>query len=140
MNNLISLTPLSLFHSSLDNFFNDESFYRSNLTEDDFLPIDISKSDDEYIIKASLPGCKKKDLDVQVHDNVLTIKSILNENKIDSKYKYIKRERNYSSFNRSLRLPDAVDGDKTNAELKDGVLLITIPLSEKSKPKKINIS
>tara|TARA_Y100000590_G_scaffold459746_1_gene617557 strand:- start:625 stop:1047 length:423 start_codon:yes stop_codon:yes gene_type:complete len=140
MNNLISFTPLSLFHSSLNNFFTDESFLGSNYVENDFLPIDVFKSVDEYVIKASLPGCKKEDLDILVHDGVLTIKAKLKEDFSNSKFQYLKRERNYSSFSRSLKLPDAVEDDKTVAELKDGVLSLTIPLAEKSKPKKINIS
>ena len=140
MNNVISLRPLSLLHSSFDSFLNDDHFFENSYVNDDFLPIDVSKSDDEYVVKASLPGCKKEDLDILVHDGVLTIKASLKDDISNSKFKYLKRERNYSSFSRTLRLPDVVEGDKAEAELKDGVLFLTIPLAEKSKPKKINIS
>ena len=140
MNNVISLRPLSLFQSSFDSFLNDDHFFENSNVNDDFLPIDVSKSDDEYVVKASLPGCKKEDLDVLVHDGVLTIKASLKDDISNSKFKYLKRERNYSSFSRTLRLPDVVEGDKAVAVLNDGVLFLTIPLAEKSKPKKINIS
>mgnify|MGYP001959113994 CR=1 FL=1 len=140
MNNMISFRPLSLFDSTFDSFFNDDSFLRSSYVENDFLPIDVVKSDDEFVIKASLPGYNKEDLDIMVHDGVLTIKADLEDDISNSSFEYLKRERNYSSFSRTLRLPDAVEDDKIVAELKDGVLLLTIPLAEKSKPKKINIS
>ena len=140
MNNVISLRPLSLFNSSLSSFLNDDELSRNSYVNDNFLPIDISKSDEEYVVKASLPGCKKEDLDVLVHDGVLSIKASLKDDDSNSKFMYLKRERNYSSFSRTLQLPDVVEGDKAVAELKDGVLFLTIPLAEKSKPKKINIS
>ena len=140
MNNMISFRTLGLFDSTFDSFLNDDSFLRNSYVENDFLPIDVVKSDDEYVIKASLPGYKKEDLDIMVHDGVLTIKADLKDDISNSSFEYLKRERNYSSFSRTLRLPDAVEDDKIVAELKDGVLLLTIPLAEKSKPKKINIS
>ena len=75
MNNLVSLRPLSLFHSSFDTFFHDDAFAGNKYKDKEYLPIDVSKSDDEYLVKASLPGCKKEDLDILVHDGILTIKA-----------------------------------------------------------------
>ena len=140
MNNLVSLRPLSLFHSSFDTFFHDDAFAGNKYKDKEYLPFDVSKRDDEYLVKASLPGCKKEDLDILVHDGILTIKATINEDNEKNNFKFLRKERIFSSFTRSMRLPDAVEGDKIVAALNNGVLSLTIPLAEKSKPKKINIS
>ena len=138
MNNLVSLRPLSLFHSSFDTFFHEDAFAGNK--DKEYLPIDVSKSDDEFLVKASLPGCKKEDLDILVHDGILTLKATINEDNEKNNFKFLRKERKFSSFTRSMRLPDAVESDKIVAALNNGVLSLTIPLAEKSKPKKINIS
>lgn len=100
--------------------------------------VDISETDGNIQVKAELPGLEAKDIDVDVTDNVLTLRG---EKKMEEEQKgerCICRERYSGSFQRSFRLP-GVQSDKVNAEFKNGILTITIPKSEESKKKKVKI-
>ena len=102
--------------------------------------IDITESKDSYQFQADLPGVDKKDVDISVKDGVLTIngekKSVHSDN--DSKgYQYY--ERSYGKFSRSFRLPRHVDTTDVHAELKNGVLALSIKKTEEAKPKQIEI-
>lgn len=102
--------------------------------------IDVAETDNEYLIKAEIPGVKKEDLNVSVQDGVLTINA-------ESKYKdeerkdgrLIRQERRYGKYVRSMRLGKDVDSTKVKAEYKDGVLELKLPKVEEVKPKKIAI-
>jgi HSP20 family protein len=100
--------------------------------------VDIAEMDGTIQVKAELPGLEAKDIEVDVTDNVLTLKG---EKKMEEEKKgerSICRERYSGSFQRSFRLP-GVQSDKVDAEFKNGVLTINIPKSEESKQKKIDI-
>jgi HSP20 family protein len=106
------------------------------------LPIDIAEKDGDIVVRASLPGFAKDEIDVQVHDGVLSItakRSEQHEESGDDGERYYRRERRIGSVSRRIALPDGVDGAKTEAELRDGVLTLTIPTPEESKPKQIEI-
>ena len=92
------------------------------------------------MLKAELPGIDPKDVDVQVENNVLTLRG---ERKLDSEVKresYHRVERSYGAFSRSFTLPTVVDTEKIKAEYKDGVLRLVLPKKEEAKPKQISIS
>ncbi|MBE0688261.1 MAG: Hsp20/alpha crystallin family protein [Anaerolineaceae bacterium] len=102
-------------------------------------PVDIRVADDEYLVEAFLPGVSTEDLDIQIESNVVTIKGELKiEGNEDDRY--LLRERPAGMFQRSIELPDDVDADKVEAELKNGVLTLRLPKSELAKPRKIKIS
>ena len=102
--------------------------------------IDVTETDNEYLIKAEVPGVKKEDLDVSVQDGVLTINA---ESKYESEEKkegrLIRQERRYGKYVRSMRLGKDVDSTKVKAEYKDGILELKLPKVEEVKPKKIAI-
>ena len=102
-------------------------------------PVDIRVADDEYLIEAFLPGVSADDLDIQIESNVVTLKGELciERNEED---RYLLQERPSGSFQRSIELPDDVDADNVEAELKNGVLTVRLPKSELAKPRKIKIS
>jgi HSP20 family protein len=106
----------------------------------DWLPaIDVHNTKDNIVIKADLPGLTKDDINVNVQDDLLTISG---EKKRESEIKeedYLRSERYYGAFHRALRLPAHVDGTKVDASFKDGVLKLTLPKKEESKPKQIKI-
>jgi HSP20 family protein len=86
------------------------------------------------------PGIEPKDVDVRVENNVLTLRG---ERKFESEVKrekYHRVERAYGTFSRSFTLPSVVDTEKIKAEYKDGVLQVTLPQREESKPKQIQVS
>ena len=106
------------------------------------LPVDIAEKDGDIVVRASLPGFAKDEIDVQAHDGVLSITarhSEQHEESDDDGERYYRRERRSGSVSRRIALPGAVDGAKVEAELRDGVLTLTIPTPEEAKPKQIEI-
>ncbi len=98
--------------------------------------VNVQETDDDFLIEVAAPGLDKKDFNVNLDNNVLTISSE-KEHKDEEKEgsRYMRREFSYTSFSRSFTLPEAVDAEKIKAKHKDGVLLITIPKKEESKRK-----
>ncbi len=101
--------------------------------------IDIYDSKDNVVVKADLPGLKKDDIEVLIQDNILTIKGEKKQEREVKEEDYIRSERFYGSFHRSISLPSEVDGSKVKAVFKDGVLELTLPKKEEAKPKQIKI-
>ena len=102
--------------------------------------VDIYEHEGNLVLKAELPGIDPKDVDVQVENNVLTLRG---ERKFDSEVKreeYHRVERAYGTFSRSFTLPNVIDTAKIQAEFKDGVLRVTLPQREEAKPKQISIA
>lgn len=104
------------------------------------LALDVAESDDDYVVKASLPGIKPDDLEITFSENVLTIKGKVTEDKELEEAHYHMRERRYGSFSRSIRLPSGIKSEKIEASYEDGVLKLHLPKAEEAKPKKITIS
>jgi len=102
--------------------------------------LDLYEDKDNVFVKAEVPGMKKEDIDVSLHDNALTISGERKfEQKQDDAENY-RSERFFGRFSRSVTLPMAVDGNKVTASYKDGILTITLPKSETAKPKQIEVS
>jgi HSP20 family protein len=102
-------------------------------------PIDLSETDEALTLQVDLPGLKKEDIEVAVVDNVVTIKG-----KRDKDYEaradgYHRYERRYGSFQRSFEIPGGFDGNKAAASYEDGVLHVTLPKREETKPKHIEV-
>jgi HSP20 family protein len=102
--------------------------------------VDIHETNDSYVVKADLPGVNKDDIHVDIRDNTLTIRGEKKYEEKVSKDNYVRTERAYGTFLRSLILPQNVDADKIEAKYKDGVLELTIPKKEEAKPKQIEIN
>lgn len=146
-----STSPLSIL-DEMDRLFDDfrsgfENFWITPggwATETLRAPaVDLIDEGDKYRLHAEMPGIKKDDVNVEVTDNAIEISAETKEEKKeeDSKEGYIRRERRFSKFYRRVPLPEAVDTESTDAELKDGVLTIRIPkmaVPEK-KTKKIGV-
>lgn len=101
--------------------------------------VDIIDHDHEIEIQAALPGVRKEDLDVSISENSITIRaSTRTEQKQENKHFY-RQEISRGEFQRTLSLPANVDNEQAKATFKDGILDITLPKSEKSKRKSIEI-
>jgi HSP20 family protein len=116
------------------------------LYEGDWSPrLDLFENDDAYFLKVDVPGVKEKDLELSVTNDVLTLKGKravgADEDEAMKKgRRYQREERMYGSFQRTVPMPMPVDADNVDAKLRDGVLYITLPKREETKPKKINVS
>ena len=100
---------------------------------------DISENDNEYVVKAELPGIDAKGLDIQFTNGLLTVKGEKKQEEEDKGKDYHCVERRYGSFQRSFRIPDHIHTDKIDASYKDGILTLTLPKDESSKTKKIEV-
>ena len=99
----------------------------------------ISETDAEYLIKAELPEVKKEDVEITVHEGVITVKGERREESAVESEKQHRVESVYGSFSRSFALPADVDESGIRAESKDGVLRVHLPKTEVKKPKAIEI-
>ncbi len=101
--------------------------------------VDIMDEKDQIKVKADLPGLKKEDIEVNVENDVLTIKGEKKEEKETKEKDYIRSERYYGAFHRAFTLPASVDAAKVNASYKEGVLEISLPKKEGAKAKQNKI-
>ena len=102
-------------------------------------PIDVYESNDNIVLKADLPEVSQNDVDISVQGNTLTIKGERKrENEVQEKDFY-RMERSYGTFTRSFSLPPTVDTEKIDASFSKGVLKVTLPKREESKPKQISV-
>ncbi|HVN56337.1 MAG TPA: Hsp20/alpha crystallin family protein [Anaerolineaceae bacterium] len=114
----------------------DEEFNRSLNWN---LPLDVSENQEEYIVKASLPGVNPDDLDISVDGNTLTIRAEVKADEEKKGETYHLRERRYGVFSRSITLPSTVKADAIEASYDNGVLTLKLPKTEEVKPRKIQI-
>lgn len=141
------MAPFAPFRQVMDRFF-DDPFFRTpfptlaGLNNDEgSLALDVYEKDGNLVVEASLPGYKKDEIDVQVHDGILSIKAQRSEEHEEGEKggKYYRRERSWGSVSRRVALPGIVEDSQVDAELKNGVLRLTIPVPEKASPKQIEI-
>ena len=146
MSNLVRWEPfrdLISLREAMDRLF-EESFVQPRagwptLVGAGTLAVDVYETDDAVVVKSSIPAVKPEDVDVSITGDTLTIKG---ETKTEEEVKeenYIRRERRYGSFCRSLTIPLPVVADKAQAEFENGVLTLTLPKAEEVKPKAIKV-
>ncbi len=100
--------------------------------------VDVIERDAEVVVRAEVPGIDKKDLDVSVANNTVTIKGTTKKESKEEKGDYHRREISASSFSRTVVLPTAIDGANAKASFRDGVLELTLPKVEKRHPVKVD--
>ena len=105
-------------------------------THDFTLAVDVRDEDDAYVISALVPGLKAEELNIQILEDVVTVEG---EFKADEN-EYLMRELPHGSFRRTLRLPAALDAEKAQAKITDGVLTLHLPKAESARPKTIKVA
>ena len=104
-------------------------------------PVDIySTGDHELVIKAEIPGINKDDIEITVENFTLTIRGEKKTEQTVKDDQFHRVERSYGTFTRSFALPHTVDSNRVEADYKDGVLTIKLPLREEAKPKQIKVN
>lgn len=132
-----NLRTWNSFDRIFRDFFND---YEEESRSVNWTPAtDINESDDSFTVTADLPGIDKKDVQISVKDNVLTISGERKLGEATDSDNYHRRERLVGSFKRCFRLPEIVNENKISAKFKNGILAIDLPKAEEVKPKEIEI-
>ena len=102
--------------------------------------VDIYETPNELVVKADLPDVNEKDIDVRVENNLLTIRGERKFEKSVSEENFLRVERTYGAFSRSFSLPNTLNAEAIGAEYKNGVLTITLPKREETKPRKVKVN
>jgi HSP20 family protein len=102
-------------------------------------PLDLYRTDDRYVLSVELPGVDAGSIDVGVEGGVLTVRAQRTAPSIDGA-SWLSRERSNGAYVRRLRLGDGIDTENIAADYTDGVLTVTLPVSEKAKPRKVAVS
>jgi HSP20 family protein len=103
------------------------------------LAVDMFETDDSVVVKTAIPGVKAEDISVSVTGDTLTIKAESKEEEEVKRENYLRRERRFGSYCRSVALPGGLEADKADADYTDGVLTLTLPKAEEIKPKSIPV-
>jgi len=103
------------------------------------LAVDMYETSEDVVVRTALPGVDPEDIDVSVVGDTLTIKGESQTEEEQKGANYIRRERRYGSFSRSLSLPTNVVADKAVADFSKGILTLRLPKAEEVKPKRIEI-
>jgi HSP20 family protein len=102
--------------------------------------VDVVREDDHLVLHADLPGIKPEEVKIEVEDDILTVSGEHRETNVEKGKNYVRRERRYGSFSRSMALPVGVDAGKIKAKTHDGVVEVTIPLRQEVKKEPVRIT
>ncbi|MBN2345516.1 MAG: Hsp20/alpha crystallin family protein [Candidatus Aminicenantes bacterium] len=131
-------------YDRLNRFFGDELFDESSksaISPSVWRPMtDIFESKDAYVFKVELPGFRREDIKVEFTGETLTLRGERKQEEETKNENCHRLERSYGFFERSFTIPKNIDAKKINAELKDGVLVLTVPKLEEAKTKAIPIA
>ena len=142
---LVKWNPTRSLMTDFDQIF--DSIFTNDLARlslpQSWMPaVDVNETETEFLLSADMPGLDKKDMSIDIHDGVITIKgeSAIENKKSTDDYRI--RERQLGSFNRSFRLPDNVNEVNVAAKFNNGVLKITLPKAKEVFPegRRIKIS
>jgi HSP20 family protein len=100
-------------------------------------PFEVKETNEAFVVKADVPGVAESELDIAVHNNILTVSGTRQAEERKEGDAFALYERQYGSFSRSFSLPDTADGERVEAKLDSGVLTLTIWKKAEAKPRKI---
>jgi len=103
------------------------------------LAVDVYETDEDVVVKASMPGVDPEDLEISITGDTLTIKGETRAEEEVEEENYFYRERRYGAFSRSMTIPTSVKADEADAGFEDGILTLRLPKTEEVKPKTIKV-
>ena len=146
MSNLTRWEPareMMTLREAMDRLF-DDAFTQPFSTRDGWSAstpaVDMYQTDDEIVVRASLPGIKADEVQINVTGDVLTLKGEVKHEEEKNDRSWHIREQRWGSFQRSVALPTNVVSDKAKAEFENGILTITLPKAEEVRPRTITIN
>jgi len=121
-------------------------FYMSSIFDDDFFPVmsnktsslpavNIREDEKNFVLDLAVPGIDKKNLNIDINEDVLTVSSETKNEMEDNRDGYKRKEFSYTSFSRSFQIPENVNREKIEANYKDGILSVSLPKFEEEKNK-----
>jgi HSP20 family protein len=135
---LVRWEPLSL-QTLFDSVFDAPTPTRSGALRRWLPAMDLVEAEDRYVLKADLPGLAEDDIKIEFEDRTLTVSGERKSEHETKKDGYVRVERAFGSFSRSLTLPEGVDPEAVTASFDRGVLEVSIPKPEARKPRRIEI-
>jgi HSP20 family protein len=133
-------TPLTRLRDQIDRMFQQPDFSVGDLLEGWMPAVDVLEDKDKLTVKAELPGFKREDINVSLHEDNLVISGERRCEEEQKEGEFYRCERNYGRFHRAVSLPSSVDMEKIDARYRDGILTVTLPKSEKARGKQIEVS
>jgi HSP20 family protein len=103
------------------------------------LAVDMYETDENVVVKTAIPGVTAEDIEVSVTGDTLTIRAETKKEEEVKRENYLRRERRFGSYCRSVTLPGGLEADKAKADYSDGVLMLSFPKAEEVKPKSIKV-
>ncbi len=132
--------PLSRLRDQLGQIFEQPDFALTDVMGGGWIPaVDVLEDKDKLTVKAELPGFKREELEVSVHENNLIISGERRSEGERKDGEFYRSERFYGRFHRAVSLPAAVDIEGTLASYRDGVLIVTLPKTDQAKAKQIEV-
>lgn len=144
MTSLTRWDPFADLSTTMDRLF-EEGFgrpwrlWRGGVEETGWFPVEVSETDNEIEVKASLPGVKPEDIDISVHDDMLMIKGETRQEAEEKRKSYYRQELRYGSMQRAITLPTRIETERAQATYEDGILRLKLPKSEQARPRQIKI-
>ncbi len=141
---LVDYDPLDRFFDIREDFDNVmRDFLRGfggPLSSREVFPVaDVKEDEDKYTVTVEVPGIDKKNLKITMKDSSLLVEGAKKEESKEEGESYLRVERSYGNFRRVFNFDSQLDSKKVNAEFKDGILTVTLPKTEKEKPKEIEV-
>jgi HSP20 family protein len=134
------MREMMTLHKAMDRLFDDAFFRPVRANGFSAAPaIDLYQTDDEVVVKATIPGLTADDIDITVIGETLTLRGEYEHEDEQENATYHVRERRTGTFKRSLLLPTDVQANKAKADFENGILTITMPIAEEVKPKPITV-
>lgn len=141
MRTLATIHPASefrTFEEMFDRMFNGVA--RPTAPAANVLPLDVIERENKLIVRAAIPGIDPKDLDIQVEENVLTIRGEVRSEFEQKEDKVYRKEITTGRFSRSVRLPEDINLEAVDAEFQHGMVTVTLPRREAPKPKSVKVN
>ena len=134
------LARLSAFQQEVDRLFDLSPFAGSHHAGGWSPALDLYQDKDNFLVKAELPGMKREDITLSLHDGLLTLGGERQPEKAQDGKAPVRNERFFGRFERTITLPMQVDGTRVQAAYEDGILTVTLPKAEAAKPRQIEIA
>lgn len=144
MNTITRWNPireLSAMQSLVDRMLEDAETTSNGNSLRRSLALDITETKDAYSVVTALPGVDADNIDINLHDQVLTIEAEIPEHVVEEEgTRVLLRERSYGRYSRQVRLPQPVNTEAIQANYSDGILSLTLPKAEEAMPRSIKVN